>query len=441
MAFFSLTDIKFNKNANRTSSEFAFGLESNKYITDNKRYPSDLGAADKGHYMVFYINIQERSIGQDPALNGAVATTETVPDATQNNGFGAAAGNIVTNAINSFNQAGAKVDNSIVNSVLSGLGNIASSIESGLLGKTNFFRTTKRTTDSIALYMPDTLAFDYQQSFTGTSVTKDLGAFGGIVQAGASLMDQAKSDSGLGNKVSNMAPFAAEALFKNNNTLFTALTSVTGGVLAINPQLEVIYQSPDFRKFRFQFMFYPRSEEEAGQVLDIIDLFRYHQAPEIMKSSYGRYLIPPSEFDVKFYYNGVENPNIHKISNCVLTDLALDFAPNGYQSYETLSNKPERGGTGMPVAIRMDLSFTETEIQTKQSIKKSIPNKNLRSIFGKNNGVSTGGNGVSTGDFAFGEDEDPINQNAAGNAAPVVEDLTAANPDVNVVNVNQGESI
>jgi hypothetical protein len=237
MAFFSLTDIKFNKNANRTSSEFAFGLESNKYITDNKRYPSDLGAADKGHYMVFYINIQERSIGQDPALNGAVATTATVPDATQNNGFGAAAGNIVTSAVDLFKQTGAKVDNSIVNATSGVLADIGNSIESGLLGKTNFFRTTKRTTDSIALYMPDTLAFDYQQSFTGTSVTKDLGKFGGIVQAGASLIDQAKSDSGLGNKINNMAPFAAEALVKNNSTLFTALTSVTGGALAIKKRI------------------------------------------------------------------------------------------------------------------------------------------------------------------------------------------------------------
>jgi hypothetical protein len=83
----------------------------------------------------------------------------------------------------------------------------------------------------------------------------------------------------------------------------------------------------------------------------------------------------------------------------------------------------------------MDLSFTETEIQTKQSLKKSIPNKNLKSIFGKNNGVSTG-------DFAANE---AINQDDAENAfendGPDVEDLTAADPDVNVENVDQGESI
>ena len=122
-------------------------------------------------------------------------------------------------------------------------------------------------------------------------------------------------------------------------------------------------------------MFYPRSEKEASDVLDIIDLFRYHQAPEIMTSSYGRYLIPPSEFEIEFYYGGQLNPNIHSIGNCVLTDIALDFAPNGYQSYETLGLIPQKGKTGMPVAIRMDLSFQETEIQTKSSLRNEYTNK------------------------------------------------------------------
>jgi hypothetical protein len=95
-------------------------------------------------------------------------------------------------------------------------------------------------------------------------------------------------------------------------------------------------------------------------------MFTFHQAPEVLTSSFGRYLVPPSEFDIQFFYNGQENPNIPKVSTCVLTGISVDYAPNGFASYETLLNSPERGGTGMPVAIRMDLSFKETEIITKQ---------------------------------------------------------------------------
>ena len=44
----------------------------------------------------------------------------------------------------------------------------------------------------------------------------------------------------------------------------------------------------------------------------------------------------------------------------------MDYAPNGFHTFETPGdNSPRVGGTGMPTAIRMDLSFKETEIMTK----------------------------------------------------------------------------
>jgi hypothetical protein len=147
------------------------------------------------------------------------------------------------------------------------------------------------------------------------------------------------------------------------------VTAATGGALAVNPQLELIYQGTGFRSFRFSFMFYPRSKKEAEEVLGIIDSFTFHQAPEVLSSSFGRYLVPPSEFDIKFYCNGKENPNIPKMTTSVLTGISVDYAPSGFASYETLLMEPERGGTGMPVAIRMDLSFKETEIITKRFLK------------------------------------------------------------------------
>ena len=52
MALFSLTDINFNPGANRTD------LFKSNFDQDNLRYPSDLGDVGKGHYMVFYVNVQ-----------------------------------------------------------------------------------------------------------------------------------------------------------------------------------------------------------------------------------------------------------------------------------------------------------------------------------------------------------------------------------------------
>jgi hypothetical protein len=120
-------------------------------------------------------------------------------------------------------------------------------------------------------------------------------------------------------------------------------------------------------------MLYPRSEEEAREVQSILALLRYHQSPEIDRRTSNFLLVPPSEFDIKFYYNGRENPNIPKISTCVLTTLDVDYAPNGFAAYEERFNvAPKKGGTGMPVAIRLSLAFKETEYFTKANYKDEL---------------------------------------------------------------------
>jgi hypothetical protein len=79
-------------------------------------------------------------------------------------------------------------------------------------------------------------------------------------------------------------------------------------------------------------------------------------------------MYPPSEFDISFYYNGQENPNIPRISTCVLTNMDVDYAPQGFQAYEVPGeNFASLGRTGMPVAIRLSLQFRETEYIVKGS--------------------------------------------------------------------------
>ena len=53
-------------------------------------------------------------------------------------------------------------------------------------------------------------------------------------------------------------------LISGDIPLITYKFSPTGGV--INPMLELIYQSPRFREFQFDFTFYPRDEKEALNV-------------------------------------------------------------------------------------------------------------------------------------------------------------------------------
>jgi|694.fasta_scaffold107319_3 hypothetical protein len=384
MAFFSLTDIKYVSGQNRDSE---FALNGNSFDAYNRRYPIDIGNTDKGHYMTFFIFTQERTQVEGYQQGGFMLDPSggnaTVLDTPSQNALGAVqfiAEELIGDNRNREVDESVSVKenpnffetfkNSSAAATLRSLKN--SEVGQNLLKRGNFFRTINRTKDSISLYMPDTLAFDYAQSYSDLSVTADLGNVGLGLSAAASIYDQRKS--GVSNQIKNAAPFAAE--FAKNKlgsnggqTLFSAVTAATGGALAVNPQLELIYQGTGFRSFRFSFMFYPRSKKEAEEVLGIIDSFTFHQAPEVLSSSFGRYLVPPSEFDIKFYCNGKENPNIPKMTTSVLTGISVDYAPSGFASYETLLMEPERGGTGMPVAIRMDLSFKETEIITKRFLK------------------------------------------------------------------------
>jgi hypothetical protein len=164
----------------------------------------------------------------------------------------------------------------------------------------------------------------------------------------------------------NLSPFLINALGNKLGNFGRAVTAAGQGIVT-NPMIEVLYTSPGLRSFRFDFMFYPESQKEALAVQKIIQLFQFHQAPEIAPGTGGYFLVPPSEFDIEFYYNGTENVNLPAISTCVLTSVDVDYAPNGWSAYEIPGEEARMGGSGMPVATKLSLEFKETSIVTKSS--------------------------------------------------------------------------
>jgi hypothetical protein len=229
--------------------------------------------------------------------------------------------------------------------------------------------------------MPDTLTYTYSQSYETPSIGDELG--GKVLGAGKAAMDAYKAGGGTAEGILKGGASAGKALYREGAQLGgTVLGDLTGskntaalGVAALtgsvrNPMLEMLYKSPDFRSFNFEFKFYPRDEREALEVQRIVERLRYHQAPELLKES-AAFLVPPSEFDIKFYYNGSQNPNIPPISTCVLKTIDIDYAPNGFSAYEVPNeNQPSLGRTGMPVSMTLKLSFQETTYLTKQDFEE-----------------------------------------------------------------------
>jgi hypothetical protein len=390
MAAFTLTDIKFNAPKGPTGPLTA--LQPGTDMSNTFRYPEDVGSGDKGHYMIININ-QQRLTGYPEPTSGVTPTA--IANARELGGLSAGTSQ-VTSALGSIGAEGSIAVSYVVNRVIpqvanffnnpqsafnstvtgaaKTLGGIANTLTDELFKtskqlQTGSIRASKRIVKTIALYMPDTIAFMHQQDYG------EVGAGGqgltALASAGKSLVEVLQSDmnaQGMATQITkNLSPFLASMLAKKAGGLGQIAFAQGMGIVQ-NPMLEVLYSSPKFRTFRFDFQFYPRSEKEAMQVMSIIEMLRFHQAPEVAQNgTSGFFMVPPSEFDISFYYNGQINPNIPAISTCVLDSLELDFAPGGFSAYEIPGQPASRGGTGMPVSIRMGLQFKETEIMTKSS--------------------------------------------------------------------------
>ena len=406
MPFFNLTDIKIN--TSELSKDFRQSkslINNDKYDQNTYRYPIDLGMNDKGHYMVIHINQQvksqftrqttddlptilenQRNTGNrsggsyaTQALGQVLYDFSQLPEVQTAQNFSEALVNKLGSVVTEYAGVSAETVNGVIQTISSfGSGAKEPIIEYlKQLSSGNFVRTIRRTTDTIALYMPDTLSFTNNQQYSsaefGNSGLALLGAaaagYSSIIQGPNSVESKAKLIS------KNLTPFVVSRALQGFGNAGLAVFAAASGTV-VNPQLELIYSSPSFREFRFEFMLYPRSTKEAQQVQNILNRLRFHQAPEILGQGSagglgGFFLVPPSEFDIKFYYNGRINPNIPKISTCVLTSIDTDYAPNGWSAYEVPSDvgNPSLGKTGMPVGIRLSLTFQETEIMTKDNFK------------------------------------------------------------------------
>jgi hypothetical protein len=398
MALFTLSDITYKEQEARTVRP----ITTSEYSQNLLKYPLDIGSVDKGHYMIIHINVQDKTeyftnnYANDPRstihknrenlfkqtgatnlggqanslIGGAVKLGQKINTSASENydvNLADSIKNVFQKGVD-FTESTFKSLNIDPTSAKFFIGGAVKQIKEdiGSLNEATFLRRTKRTTDSIALYMPNTLNFTHSQSYSDISLGGEMLATAGAI--GKTLLG---GDVDAKQRGRNLSPFVLQKMMQvagsiTNSPNSTAAIFAGATGLSQNPQLELIYSSPAFRSFRFSFMFYPRSEQEAFEVQRMIARLKFHQAPEIKNGSAGYFLVPPSEFDIEFYYNGQINKNIPSISTCVLESIDMDYAPNGFHTFETPGdNSPKVGGTGMPTAIRMDLSFRETEIMTK----------------------------------------------------------------------------
>jgi hypothetical protein len=219
--------------------------------------------------------------------------------------------------------------------------------------------------DSIILYTPPSVKFEYKASYEQAE-TKNLAT---LKESGSQFVENLKGfldgQGDVGELLANLKDTggvlgrqvlqgALEVTFPGAAGFFTKQSG-----RAINPRMELAFQSVPFRSFAFDFDFAPKNLKEVQMVNKMMQLFKFHMLPDV---SDEKYLITPSEFQISYYYRDRANMYIPKISRCVLTDMSIDYSPEGV--FHTF--KADDKGA-MPVISNMKLSFSETEIMTKQT--------------------------------------------------------------------------
>lgn len=339
-------------------------LFSNQYQVPQYSYPENLASdATRRHIIQFTTLVPDPSYNQ--TANFTRAASKFLSGITE-------AASAATTAQNTTNADSTTFENQLENAknnILEAGGAILASSKDlfDVISSTDVKRKIGAT---VSLYVPDTVNVSYDATYNDMSLVGALGKPYFIAQAGASVLDKiggaGKLEFSLDyvNKLINQLgddPFTRSLLSKATGISEELLLSGIGQ--ARNPQLQVIFSGIGFRKFQFDFTLTPRSKKEAEQIKEIVKFFKYASAPEIPTNGpfdKGIYFKVPDRFGIKFFYNGQENRNVHRITECVLENVNVDYAPMGWVTFDD----------GNPVQTRLTLQFQETEIIDKTRISE-----------------------------------------------------------------------
>jgi len=335
-----------------------------KYDITNYTYPADLLSSKYGgNYVVFYINVASDSKllkGENAAPTVELDQTEgrdrgdlIASNLSRNQLIGAnAAVNTIAGLVGgsiAFKDVGGAVKGAAVANIPT----VGLAVAAQLAPDAS--RSQKRLKTAIALHTPNQLAIRYGMQWSDDDTFMLQAAAQGIEE----IMKAVDSD-GKNSDVKGVgaAVIANLALSKGPNA--GANSAALG--LAANPKKEQVFKGVDFRTFSFDYQFFPRNESEAKNVMKIIQEFKYHMHPEFKDTNNFVYIYP-SEFDIYYYQGTQENMNLHRHTSCVLTEMNVNYTPNG--TFNTFEN-------GMPTQINVTLSFRELALLTKDKVKDGL---------------------------------------------------------------------
>ena len=323
-----------------------------KYSTDVMMYPSNVGSAEQGHYIIFNINeflpgkikvAKEKKSFE--AIMKKIDADEELGQMTQEE----------RTAVGRRQQA---ENTNKANTAKSGGGSGRSILAE---------KPTRRMPASISLYMPPSVSVQYDISMSD----QEIGTLAGMGGAAIAAFQNASGDTSSKLKAAAraMKGGAKEGITNFiNTTLDTlapgarALQQISSGKV-ITPRMEMMFEGVGRRSFNFDFDFIPKSAEEAKSIQKIIYTFKENMMPEYVGDS-RREMKIPNTFDISYMYQNTENTYLNKISSCFLKTMDVTYGGDRFTAYNPTDGSPP------PQKSSIKLVFNELETLSKDMIKE-----------------------------------------------------------------------
>lgn len=128
-----------------------------------------------------------------------------------------------------------------------------------------------------------------------------------------------------------------------------------GAGIVPNPNMELLFRSPELRTFGFAYRLTARSQAEAEEIRKIIRFFKQGMSPKRQSGKQNYFLKTPNVFRVKFKTikdkNGSDiNKAMPKFKVCALKSFETDYSPDQmWAAYED----------GQPVSVNIMMQFGE----------------------------------------------------------------------------------
>ena len=226
---------------------------------------------------------------------------------------------------------------------------------------------TKRLDTAIAMYMPAstqvTYAADYTEAEISAAVSAAYNAYQGV-RGGQGVIDTLiaqvpKLKEQFASNFIRKAADTVDALGVSGAR--TAIEIATGEVIA--DRMELAFKGVGRRAFQYTFKMIPRNSREAEEIRKIVFAFKANMLPEFTKGRNRNTMNIPNTFNIQYMYKGKENDFIHRVSECFLDNVQVQYGGDRYKTFEPHSNDG-----APPVETTMTLAFKEIEVMSRERI-------------------------------------------------------------------------